>query len=102
MDNVLTQTFELNVPKVEVEFFKALVAKMGWTMHKKSTPETMPPLRRYTMEEVNAMIDEAEENYAKGIYHTHEDVMRELDEMVADAERFENEEVERIEFAMVV
>lgn len=102
MDNVLTQTFELNVPKVEVDFFKALVAKMGWTMRKISAPETLRPLRRYTMEEVNAMIDEAEENYAKGIYHTHEDVMRGLDEMIADAERLENEEVERIEFAMAV
>lgn len=48
-------------------------------------------LRPYTMEEINAMIDESEAEIAKGLGIPHEEVMREWDEEIA---RLEQEKLE--------
>ena len=48
-------------------------------------------LKPYTMEEINAMLDEAEANFAAGKGIPHEEVMREWDEEIA---RMEQEEFE--------
>jgi len=47
-----------------------------------------PPMKRYTMDDINAMIDEAEANIAAGNVIDDEDVWRELEEEFAreDAE----------------
>ncbi len=66
MDNVLTQTlpfdtFELNVPKVEVDFFKTFVAKMGWTF-KNSAPKTRiydPETGEYLNDKTVKVIEDA-------------------------------------------
>ena len=47
------------------------------------------PLKRYTMEEINAMLDEAEAEIVAGKGTPHEEVMREWDEEIA---RMEQEE----------
>ena len=52
------------------------------------------PLKRYTKEEINAMLDEAEAEIAAGIGTSHEEVMREWDEEIA---RMEQEELELAE-----
>ena len=51
-------------------------------------------LKPYTMEEINAMIDESEAEIAAGLGTPHEDVMREWDEEIA---RMEQEELEMAE-----
>ena len=55
---------------------------------------TETELRPYTMEEVNAMLDEAEAEIAAGLGTPHEEVMREWDEEIA---RMEQEELETAE-----
>jgi len=52
------------------------------------------PLKHYTKEEINAMLDEAEAEIAAGIGTPHEEVMREWDEEIA---RMEQEELELAE-----
>ena len=52
------------------------------------------PLKRLTMEEVNAMLDEAEAEIAAGIGTSHDEVMREWDEEIA---RMEQEEYDMAE-----
>ena len=52
------------------------------------------PMKRYTMDDINAMIDEAESEIAAGIGTPHEEVMREWDE---ELEREEQEELEMAE-----
>ena len=47
-------------------------------------------LRPYTMEEINAMLDEAEADFAAGKGIPHEEVMREWDE---ELERWEQEDL---------
>ena len=44
------------------------------------------PLKRLTMEEVNAILDEAEANFAAGRTIPHEEVMRRWDEEIAQME----------------
>lgn len=51
-------------------------------------------LKPYTMEEINAMLDEAEANFAAGKGIPDEEVMREWDEEIA---RMEQEEFEMTE-----
>lgn len=48
----------------------------------------LPPMKRYTMDDINAMIDEAEANIAAGNVIDDEDMWRELEEEFAreDAE----------------
>lgn len=45
------------------------------------------PVKRLTMEEVNAMLDEAEANFAAGRTIPHEEVMRRWDEEIAQMEQ---------------
>ncbi len=45
------------------------------------------PLKRLTMEEVNAILDEAEANFAAGRTIPHEEVMRRWDEEIAQMEQ---------------
>lgn len=45
------------------------------------------PLKRLTMEEVNAMLDEAEANFAAGRTIPHEEVMRRWDEEIAQMDQ---------------
>ena len=47
------------------------------------------PYKRYTKAELNAMLDEAEANFAAGLGIPHEEVMREMDEEI---ERWEQTE----------
>ena len=55
-------------------------------------PAVAPPImRRYTMDEINAMLDEAEAEIAAGGGIPHEEVMREWDEEIA---RWEQEDME--------
>lgn len=68
---------------------KWLVEEMENYMH--DSDDTLKP---YTMEEVNAMLDEAEANYAAGLGIPNEEVMREWDEEIA---RMEQEELEMAE-----
>lgn len=49
-----------------------------------------PPMKRYTMDEINAMLDEAEADFAAGKGIPHEEVMREWDE---ELERWEQEDI---------
>ena len=53
-----------------------------------------PPMKRYTMDVINAMIDEAEREIAAGETISHEDMMREWEE---ELEREEQEELEMAE-----
>ena len=52
------------------------------------------PVKPYTMEEINAMIDEAEADIAAGRTIPHEVVMREMEEEFALEEQKESEMVE--------
>ncbi len=54
------------------------------------------PLKRYSMEDINAMLDEAEAEIAAGGGTSHEDVMREWDEEIARMEQEECEFAEAI------
>ena len=53
-----------------------------------------PQMKRYTMDDINAMIDEAERQIAAGETISHEDMMREWEE---ELEREEQEELEMAE-----
>ena len=53
-------------------------------------------LKPYTMEEINAMLDEAEADIAAGREYDHEDVMREWDEELARMEQEEREYAEAV------
>ena len=53
------------------------------------------PVKPYTMEEINAMIDESERQIAAGLSQDHEDVFRELQEEL-DQEEFEPAYVEAV------
>ena len=53
-----------------------------------------PSMKRFTMDDLNAMLNEAESNFEAGMGIPHEEVMRELDE---EMERWEQEEKEMVE-----
>ena len=61
--------------------------------------ETPPQLKKYTMEEINAMLDEAEANMAAGRGIPHEVVMREWEEEIARMEELEKMEERELEVA---
>ncbi len=42
--------------------------------------ELQMPFKRYTMDEINAMLDDAEERFAQGIYYTNDEVFRQWNE----------------------
>ena len=67
------------------------VADMNWlaTELNKFAKKEGFPLKRYTMEEINAMLDASEADIAAGREYDNEDVMREWDEELA---RMEQEE----------
>ena len=69
-----------------------LVTMLIESVKPKMTAE--PPMKRYTMDDINAMIDEAEREIAAGLGTPHEEVMREWDEELA---REEQEELEMAE-----
>ena len=71
--------------------------ELMWLIHELAPYAAMPEgtLEPYTMEEINARIDEAERQSAAGEYFDHEDVMREL---FAD---FEDEEEEEVQYRNV-
>ena len=54
------------------------------------------PLKRYTMEEINAMLDAAEAEISAGKGTPHEEVMREWDEEIARIEQEERELAEAV------
>ena len=54
------------------------------------------PLKRYTKEEINAMLDAAEAEITEGKGTPHEEVMREWDEEIARMEREELELAEAV------
>ena len=64
--------------------------------------ELPPPHRRYTMDEINAMLDEAERQAAAGESMTNEEFFRSWDELIAEEERLEKQQEEPFEFAMAV
>lgn len=53
-------------------------------------------LKRYTMEEINAMLDEAETNFRAGKGIPHEEVMRRWEEKLAKMEQQEYEMAEAV------
>jgi hypothetical protein len=53
-------------------------------------------LKPYTMEEINAMLDEAEANFAAGRGIPHEESMRQLDEKIARWKQEKNEMAEAV------
>lgn len=53
-------------------------------------------LRPYTMDEINAMLDESEAEIAAGIGVSHEEMMREWDEEIASLEQKELEMAEAV------
>ena len=72
--------------------------ELMWLINELSPYAAMPEgtLEPYTMEELNARIDEAERQSAAGEYMDHEDVMREL---FAD---FEEEKEEPVQYRNAV
>ena len=58
-------------------------------------------LKRLTMDEINAMLDEAEARFANGIYYTTDEVFREWNEHIANRNRVKKQE-EQFEMAMAV
>lgn len=57
-----------------------------YAQQQKEQPPLQPP---YTKEEINKMLDEAEARIAAGIYVTNEEVMRWVDEELAEEEELE-------------
>lgn len=53
-------------------------------------------LKPYTMEEINAMLDEAEANFAAGRGIPHEESMRQLDEKIARWKQEKHETAEAV------
>ena len=70
--------------------------------HQQQAEQLPPPHRRYTMDEINAMLDEAERHAAAGESMTNEEFFRSWDELIAEEERLEKQQEEPFEFAMAV
>ena len=79
---------KLELVSILIESVKPAVAKA------KDTDDEEYSLRPFTMEELNARIDQAEAEIAAGLGTPHEEVMREWDEEI---ERWEQEELEMAE-----
>ena len=58
--------------------------------------QTAPPMKRYTMDDINAMIEKAEAEIAAGLGTPHEEVMREWEEELAREEQQELEMAEMV------
>lgn len=75
------------------------IADMNWLadeLNEFVRKEEEFPLKRYTMEEINAMLDAAEVEIAAGNGTPHEEVMREWDEEIARIEQEEREQAEAV------
>ena len=59
-------------------------------------------LRPYTMDEINAMLDKAEEQAATGQYITNDELFRRWNERLEMKERLQKEKVDGFELAMAV
>ena len=60
-----------------------------------------PPMKRYTMDDINAMIDEAEANIAAGNVIDDEDVWRELEDEFAHEDACSDSNVEEPHLELV-
>lgn len=65
-------------------------------MHPRAAHIVEENVTPYTMEEINAMLDEAEANFASGLGILHEEVMREWDEEIVRMEQKELEMAEAV------
>ena len=72
----LDNNIKLELVEMLIESLKPVVAKAQMVSEE-------PEPRRLTMAEVNAMLDEAEANFAAGRGIPHEEVMRRWDEKIA-------------------
>ncbi len=79
-----------------------LSSQLAEYAHHQQAEELPPPHRRYTMDEINAMLDEAERQAAAGESMTNEEFFRSWDELIAEEERLEKQQEEQFEFAMAV
>lgn len=83
----ITMAYSQNTPTVmpEVGYFSYLRSMKDRkeiafdAMIDELMKEQLPP---YTMEEINAMIDEAERDFAAGRYYTTEEVLKEIEEEI--------------------
>lgn len=73
-----------------------------WLAEYMTTDTEGKPFKRYTMDEINTMLDEAEARFDAGRYVTNEDVMRHLDLLIANSQRSKTEQVEQYEMAIAV
>ena len=82
--------------KLELIAMLAESVKPAYARPNAEPAPTPPPMRRYTMDEINAMLDEAEADIAAGRTIPHEVVMREMEEEFALEEQKELEMVEAL------
>ena len=75
----------------KLELVSMLIESVKPAVSKNHEGDEVSPQKRYTMDELNAMLDEAEAEIAVGGGISHEEVMREWDEEIA---RWEQEERE--------
>ena len=81
--NLRAELFSTLNPYLDDEnFLKSMLASAKALIKTKDDHRFKP----YTMDEVNAMLDEAEARIAAGIYHTDEEVDRWIDEELAEEE----------------
>ena len=63
--------------------------RMGEELMINAKMQKEPPFKRYTKEELNAMLDEAERDFAAGIGIPDEEIWRKYDERIAREEQYE-------------
>ena len=73
-----------------------------WLAEYLTTDTAGRPFKRFSMDEINTMLDEAEARFAAGRYVTNEDVMRNLDRLIADSQRIQMKQDEQFEMAIAV
>ena len=87
----LDDSQKLELASLLIDSVKPMLAA---SMHDTSTEDDFPAikeehLRPYTMEEINAMIDQSERDIAEGKGQDFDDFMRELEEEFAEEDRKE-------------
>ena len=73
-----------------------------WLAEYLTTDTAGRPFKRLSMDEINSMLDEAEARFAAGRYVTNEDVMRNLDRLIANSQRIQMKQEEQFEMAIAV
>ncbi len=73
-----------------------------WLAEYLTTDTARKPFKRYSMDEINTMLDEAEARFDAGRYVTNEEVMRRLDLLIDLSQRTETEQEEQFEMAIAV